>query len=114
MACLTRRKFLASSAASAFAGPMFARDPKPGEKLNVAVIGVNNRGAANLAGVAHENIVALCDVDEDVVGEGARAVPEGRVLHRLPQDVRQGRQGHRRGRRQHAGPHARLARVHWR
>jgi predicted dehydrogenase len=28
------------------------------------VIGVNDRGAANLAGVAHENIVALCDVDE--------------------------------------------------
>jgi predicted dehydrogenase len=64
MACLTRRKFLASSAASAFACPMFARVPRPSEKLNVAVVGVNDRGAANLAGVAHENIVALCDVDE--------------------------------------------------
>jgi predicted dehydrogenase len=43
---------------------MFARAPRPGDRLNIAVIGVNDRGAANLAGVAHENIVALCDVDE--------------------------------------------------
>jgi predicted dehydrogenase len=61
---ITRRKFLAASAASTLAAPMFARVPKPGEKLNIAVIGVNDRGSANLAGVAHENIVALCDVDE--------------------------------------------------
>lgn len=61
---ITRRKFLAASAASAVSAPMFARQPRPGEKLNLAVIGVNNRGGANLKGVAHENIVALCDVDE--------------------------------------------------
>jgi predicted dehydrogenase len=65
LAHLTRRKFLAATAASGFAAPMFARAPKPGDKLNLAVIGVNDRGAANLAGVAHENIVALCDVDEE-------------------------------------------------
>jgi predicted dehydrogenase len=61
---ITRRKFLAAAAASSFAAPMFARSPKPGEKLNIAVIGVNHRGAEDLAGVGHENIVALCDVDE--------------------------------------------------
>lgn len=33
------------------------------ERLNVACIGVGGRGAANLAGVGHENVVALCDVD---------------------------------------------------
>ena len=68
MARLTRRKFLASAAASTLVAPMFARDPKPGGKLNVAVIGVNNRGAANVAGVEHENVVALCDVDEEWSG----------------------------------------------
>jgi len=36
----------------------------PNEKLNIAIIGASGRGAANLAGVASENIVALCDVDE--------------------------------------------------
>ena len=33
-------------------------------KINLGVIGVYNRAAANLAGVSGENIVALCDVDE--------------------------------------------------
>jgi predicted dehydrogenase len=61
---ITRRKFLAASAASTLAAPMFARAPKPGERLNLGVIGVNDRGAENLKGVGHENIVALCDVDE--------------------------------------------------
>src|SRR5215211_6665513 len=73
---LSRRKFLASAAASALAAPMFARDPKPGEKLNVAVIGINDRGAANLAGVAHENVVALCDVDEEWSGEARKKYPK--------------------------------------
>ena len=34
------------------------------EKLNVALIGCGGRGAANLAGVRGENVVALCDVDQ--------------------------------------------------
>ena len=77
MACLTRRKFLASSAASALCRPRcsLARR-KPGEKLNLAVIGVNDRGAANLAGVAHENIVALCDVDEEWSAKAREQFPK--------------------------------------
>lgn len=35
----------------------------PNEKLNLAIIGAGGRGTANLAEVAGENIVALCDVD---------------------------------------------------
>jgi predicted dehydrogenase len=65
---LTRRKFLASSAALAAPGFLRARDAN--NKVNVAVVGVANRGAANLAGVAHENVVALCDVDP---GNAAKA-----------------------------------------
>jgi predicted dehydrogenase len=63
----TRRSFLAASAAT-FAAPMFVRALGADEKVNVAVIGVADRGAANLAGVAHENIVALCDVDDARLG----------------------------------------------
>src|SRR5262249_49419022 len=37
----------------------------PNEKLNIGIIGVNNRGAANLKGVSGENIVALCDIDDN-------------------------------------------------
>ena len=40
-----------------------AQGQSPNEKLDIAVIGVGGRGAANLSGVAGENIVALCDVD---------------------------------------------------
>ncbi|MDP7017641.1 MAG: Gfo/Idh/MocA family oxidoreductase [Pirellulaceae bacterium] len=35
----------------------------PNEKLNIALVGAGGRGAANLAAVASERIVALCDVD---------------------------------------------------
>jgi len=34
------------------------------ERLNLAGIGVGGRGAANINGVASENIMALCDVDQ--------------------------------------------------
>jgi predicted dehydrogenase len=60
----TRRRFLAASTA-ALAAPLFVRARHANEKLNIAVIGVADRGAANLAGVRHENIAALCDVDGD-------------------------------------------------
>ena len=36
----------------------------PNEKLNLAVIGVDGRGGANLSGVSSENIVVLCDIDD--------------------------------------------------
>ena len=33
------------------------------DRLRLGIIGVGNRGAANLAAVGHEHVVALCDVD---------------------------------------------------
>jgi len=41
-----------------------AQSKSPNEKLDIAAIGVGGRGAANVGGVAGENIVALCDVDD--------------------------------------------------
>lgn len=61
---LSRRQFLAATTTAILSTPSYSRIANRAEKLNIAVIGVNDRGAANLAGVAHENIVALCDVDE--------------------------------------------------
>jgi predicted dehydrogenase len=66
---LSRREVLRSSAALG-AGVWVARasvvrgQPGPNDKLNVAVVGIAGRGAGNLSGVAGENVVALCDVDE--------------------------------------------------
>ncbi len=65
-----RREMLRRSAAAG-AGSFFlvqsasVRGAAANEKLNVALVGVGGRGEANLNGVSGENIVALCDVDEE-------------------------------------------------
>jgi predicted dehydrogenase len=46
-----------------------ARALSPNEKLNIACIGIGGRGSANVNGVSHENIVAMCDVDEERAGK---------------------------------------------
>src|SRR5690606_2803007 len=46
------------------------------EKLNIAMIGSGGRGRANLKGVASENIVALCDVDQKGIAGAATAYPK--------------------------------------
>ena len=56
-----------------------ARAATPNEKLNVAVIGVEGRGAANRDAVAKlENIVALCDVDETRLGKAGEKYPKAK------------------------------------
>jgi predicted dehydrogenase len=69
-----RRDFLKTAAAAGFgfwvSGNLQAdepaRRPGPNERLNIAVIGAGGRGAGNLTSVAAtENIVALCDVDDN-------------------------------------------------
>src|SRR5829696_5698663 len=64
---LNRRRFLAASSA-ALAAPMFVRARNSADKLNLAVIGVADRGGANLSGVSHERVAALCDVDDARLG----------------------------------------------
>lgn len=49
------------------------------EKLNIGVIGVHSRGAANAEAVASENIVALCDVDERYLGKAAEKYPRAQT-----------------------------------
>ncbi|MFA7006500.1 MAG: Gfo/Idh/MocA family oxidoreductase, partial [Verrucomicrobiia bacterium] len=79
-----RREFLKSSA---LAGAGFwladtcpaAPSRSPNEKLNIGVIGVHSRGAANMAAVASENIVALCDVNETFLAEAAKKYPQAKT-----------------------------------
>jgi predicted dehydrogenase len=63
---------------SGFAAPAFLRARNQNEKLNVAMIGVGGRGAANLEGVSSENIVALCDVFEAALERAASGRPRAR------------------------------------
>lgn len=74
----TRRNFLHTAAltglgACAWPAPrLLAAGRSANEKLNVGVVGVGGRGASNMNGVARtENIVALCDVDEQRLAQAA-------------------------------------------
>ncbi|MHC5027862.1 MAG: Gfo/Idh/MocA family protein [Planctomycetota bacterium] len=74
---IDRRMFLRTSAAVA-AAPFFAPAVvRAGaiDKLNIAVVGVGGRGAGNIDGIQHENIVALCDVDANNLGVMAKRFP---------------------------------------
>lgn len=51
----------------------------PSEKMNVAGIGVGGMGAANLANLESENIVALCDVDLRYAERTIRKYPKAKV-----------------------------------
>ena len=68
---ISRRDFIAKSSAAAAAfmivpryvlgGPGYTA---PSDKINIAAIGVGGKGRSDIAAVATENIVALCDVDD--------------------------------------------------
>lgn len=67
---LNRRNFLKTTSAGAAAvstgvwtGGALAESRSANEKLNIACIGTANRAAADIDGVAGENIVVLCDID---------------------------------------------------
>ena len=77
-----RRRFLQASLATGAAAGLALPLIKPSsvlganERLNIGIIGAGGRGAGDLAGVAHENIVALCDVDENLLNAAASRHPE--------------------------------------
>lgn len=81
---LSRRDFIAGAAAVA----AFTIVPRhvlggagytpPSEKLNIAGIGVGGRGRGDMAGVSSENIVALCDVDDERAAETFNRYPKAK------------------------------------
>ena len=54
------------------------------DKLNIAIIGYGGKGASDAGYCADENVVALCDVDENIGGADAGAVPKCEVLPGFP------------------------------
>src|SRR5437870_6229381 len=83
---MTRRQFLYNSGivagGLALAGKAAARPQSrrlsPNEKLNLAIIGVGGRGAEDIKQVSTENIVALCDVNENNLDAAAAKHPGAR------------------------------------
>ena len=82
---LTRREFMGSLGAAGAAVAIVPRhavarsgQTPPGEKLNIAGIGVGGMGGHDLNGVKSENIVALCDVDAKRAADTFKAFPAAR------------------------------------
>jgi len=77
-----RRTFIkagvAAAATGAISAPAILRGKNLNERLNIAVIGSGGRGGANLRSVSSENIVALCDVNENSLGQAAKAHPQAK------------------------------------
>ena len=81
-ASISRRQFLADSAlAGAFTlgFPSIVSARSPNSKLNLAFIGTGGRGADNLAEMAAENVVALCDVNRTALAKAAQKFPRART-----------------------------------
>src|SRR5215510_1947602 len=74
----SRREFLISTGSTLLAFPAILKARSPNDKLNLAIIGSGGRGAGNLSEVASENIVALCDVNENNLESAAKKFPQAR------------------------------------
>jgi predicted dehydrogenase len=76
---MKRRKFLQSLTITG-AGLLLPRTPifgadAPSNKLNIALLGTWGRGEAHFNAISSENVVALCDVNEEHLAFGARKFP---------------------------------------
>ena len=82
---MNRRQFLASTASAVAAFTIVPRhvlansgQTPPSERLNIASIGAGGRAAGNIKGVSTENIVALCDVDNERAAETFKTYPDAK------------------------------------
>ncbi len=79
---VNRRAFLKTAAIAAgtttFGAPAILRGQNLNNKLNIAIIGSGGRGGSNLRSVSSENIVALCDVNQNNLNRAAAKHPKAR------------------------------------
>lgn len=79
---VSRRSFIGSSLTAAAGFTILPSNviaglghQSPGNKLNIAAIGIGGQGYVNLRNMETENIVALCDVDWDYSGNSFKRWP---------------------------------------
>jgi predicted dehydrogenase len=80
---IKRRQFLKSIAFSGAAGLILPRfklygADAPGNKLNIALMGTWGRAEAHFDALSRENVVAICDVNEDHLAFGAGKFPKAK------------------------------------
>ncbi|MHC4061613.1 MAG: Gfo/Idh/MocA family oxidoreductase [Planctomycetota bacterium] len=80
---MQRREFLKSAAAAGTgliilpSGTLSGANA-PSNKLNVALIGAHGRATAHYGTIARENVVAICDVNEEHLGIAAEKFPKAK------------------------------------
>lgn len=80
MNIVSRRNFIRSTTAVT-AGTIFIPQLiscSPSKKINIAIIGVGGRGKAQWSECTAENVVAMCDVDDNRAAEGYNAYPNAK------------------------------------
>jgi hypothetical protein len=81
---VSRRDFLKTTTlavgATAFAMPAIVRGKNLNGKINIAAIGIGGKGRSDIDACAGENIVALCDVDEDFSREQRQKYPQAKFF----------------------------------
>ena len=82
---ISRRHFIAASTAAAAVQIVprhvlgGAGQTPPSEKLNLAGIGIGGMGSGDIRAVASQNIVALCDVDQNALARNAKTFPKAKL-----------------------------------
>ncbi len=81
---MQRRQFLKSTAAlgaglTVLPSGVLSGANAPSNKLNVAIIGTWGRADAHFDAISSENVVALCDVDEEHLAHGAKRFPKAKT-----------------------------------
>ncbi len=83
---INRRQFTKSTAAAAAAFGFWSELPAqqadgPNEKLNIACVGTANRARENINGCASQNIVALCDIDDNYLAGASKSFPKAETFN---------------------------------
>jgi predicted dehydrogenase len=82
---INRREMMAAAAAAASVTVVprsvlgGAGNKAPSEKLNIAGVGLHGMGIGDINNCTSENIVALCDVDKDVLARDAKTYPKAKL-----------------------------------
>ena len=80
---MKRRQFLKNAAVAGAATLILPRTrlfgaDAPNNKLNIALIGTWGRAEAHFNAVSSENVVALCDVNEEHLASAAKKFPNAK------------------------------------
>ena len=79
----TRRQFVKQATTGLVAAPLIinsAAGAAPSDKLGIAAIGVGGKGRGDIASTSKgQNVVAICDVDENTLGSAEKTYPDAKV-----------------------------------